>query len=131
MTVPLPAPSRSDAKKPLLADNVYLWLKNTAMVVLPAVGSLYLAVATIWGLPGAEKVVASCAAAATFLGVIAKLGERSYDKSDASNNVGVIRVNPTEDGTMYQLDLGDTDPAVIDRSGKVVFDVDSPVSAGR
>lgn len=117
--------TRSAAKKPLLADNVYLWLKNIAMVVLPATGSFYFGLAEVLGLPGGEKFVAVCALVATFLGVFVKLGERSYDKSDASNNVGTIRVNATPDGTMYQLDLGETDPAVIDRSGRVVFDVDA------
>lgn len=118
-------PSRSNAKKPLLADNVYRLLKNVAMVVLPAIGSFYFGLADLWSLPGGEKVAASCALLATLIGVLVKLGERSYDKSDASNNVGTIRVNSSEDGTIYQLDLGETDPSVIDRSGKVVFNVDA------
>lgn len=121
-----PLPSRSDARKPLLADNVYRNLKNAAMVAIPAFGTLYLAVATIWGLPGGEQVVATCVALSTFLGAFVKVSEISYDASDAVNTVGILRVANQDDVMTYQLDLGDTDPSVIDRSGKVVFHVEGP-----
>lgn len=116
-------------KKPLLSDQQYLWLKNLAMVLLPGTGSLYFGLAQIWSWPGGEQFVGTCALLATFLGIFVKLGERSYDKSDAVNNVGTIHVIPHEDGTTYQLDIGENDPALIEKSGKVVFDVDT-VSVG-
>jgi len=110
-------------KLPLLNDKQYAWLKNLSMVVLPGIGTLYLTVATIWGLPKGDAVAGTCVALATFVGLFLKLAESSYDHSDAVNHVGAIQVNSSEDGTTYVLDIGETDPAVIDRSGKVLFDV--------
>lgn len=120
---PLPVPSRSDSKKPLLADNVYAWLKNVSFVILPALAVLFLGFGELFDLEWPAKAAATCGLLATFVGALLKIGEKSYDNSDASNNVGVINVVRDQDGTVYQLDLGDTDPEVIDRSGKVVFNV--------
>lgn len=126
--IPLPAVT---PKKPILTDAQYAWFKNLAMVFLPAFGAFYFGLAQIWHFPGGEQVVGTCALVATFLGVFVKLGENSYDNSDASNNVGTLHVLPHEDGTTLLLDIGDTSPEVIEKSGKVVFDVDtSQISGG-
>ena len=42
---------------PLLSNAWYNRIKFVAMVLLPAVGTLYFALALIWGLPKPKKIV--------------------------------------------------------------------------
>lgn len=53
-----------------LSNRAYDILKWIAMYLLPALGTLYFAVASIWGLPYGEQVVGTITAVDTFLGVI-------------------------------------------------------------
>ena len=53
-----------------LSNRTYDILKWIAMYLLPAIGTLYFAVASIWGLPYGEQVVGTITAVDTFLGVI-------------------------------------------------------------
>ena len=61
-------------------NKVYDILKYIAQIVLPALGTLYFALAGIWGLPYAEQVVGTISAVDTFLGVILKISSNNYNK---------------------------------------------------
>ncbi len=50
------------------------------MYVFPAVGTLYFALAGIWGLPYGEQIVGTITAFDTFLGVILGISKSKYDK---------------------------------------------------
>ena len=63
-----------------MCDKVYDVLKWIAMVVLPALGTLYFALAGIWNLPYAEQVVGTVSAADTFLGVMLGVSSAHYKK---------------------------------------------------
>lgn len=65
-----------------LNDKVYDILKWIAQYLLPAIGTLYFALAGIWGLPYGEQIVGSITAIDTFLGVILGLSSMKYNKSD-------------------------------------------------
>ena len=65
-------------------DKLYDVLKWIAMILLPALGTLYFALAGIWGFPYAEQVVGTITALDTFLGVILGISTAQYNKS---NNV--------------------------------------------
>ena len=54
----------------MMSDKVYDVLKWIAMILLPALGTLYFALAQIWGLPCAEQVVGTITAFDAFLGVL-------------------------------------------------------------
>lgn len=54
----------------MMNDKVYDVLKWIAMILLPALGTLYFALAQIWGLPCAEQVVGTITALDAFLGVL-------------------------------------------------------------
>lgn len=54
----------------MMNDKVYDALKWIAMILLPALGTLYFALAQIWGLPCAEQVVGTITAFDAFLGVL-------------------------------------------------------------
>lgn len=61
-------------------DKVYDVLKWIAMYLLPALGTLYFAIASIWGLPYGEQIVGTITAIDTFLGVILGISTVQYNK---------------------------------------------------
>ena len=61
-------------------DKVYDVLKWIAMYLLPALGTLYFALAGIWGLPYGEQIVGTITALDTFLGVIIGISTAQYNK---------------------------------------------------
>lgn len=63
-----------------MSNKVYDVLKWIAMVVLPAIGTLYFALASIWGFPYAEEIVGTIAAVDTFLGVLLGVSSAQYNK---------------------------------------------------
>jgi len=62
-------------------NKVYDILKWIAQYFLPALGTLYFALSTIWGLPFGEQVVGTVTAADTFLGVILGISTANYNKT--------------------------------------------------
>lgn len=63
-----------------MCNKVYDVLKWIAMVGLPALGTLYFALAGIWDLPYAEQVVGTVTAVDTFLGVMLGVSSMHYKK---------------------------------------------------
>ena len=61
-------------------NKVYDVLKWIAMYLLPALGTLYFALAGIWGLPYGEQIVGTITAIDTFLGVILGSSTTQYNK---------------------------------------------------
>ena len=51
-------------------NKTYDILKHVAQLVLPAAGTLYFALAGIWGFPYGEEVVGTITAIDAFLGVV-------------------------------------------------------------
>jgi hypothetical protein len=66
-----------------MSNKVYDVLKWIAMVVIPAVGTLYFALAGIWGWPYGEQVVGTLTAVDTFLGVVLGISSVQYNKTNA------------------------------------------------
>ena len=64
-----------------LSNKVYDILKWVAMVVIPAVGTLYFALAGIWGLPYGEEIVGTLTAVDTFIGVLLGISTVQYNKT--------------------------------------------------
>ena len=63
-----------------LNNKVYDVLKWIAMYFLPAFGTLYFALAGIWGFPYGEQIVGTVTALDTFLGVILGISAVQYKK---------------------------------------------------
>ena len=63
-----------------LSNKVYDALKWVAQILLPALGTLYFALASIWGFPYAEQIVGTITAVDTFLGVILGISTMQYNK---------------------------------------------------
>lgn len=66
----------------LLSNKQYDILKWVAQILLPALGTLYFALAGIWGFPFGEQIVGTITAIDTFLGVILGISSASYKKEE-------------------------------------------------
>ena len=63
-----------------LNNKTYDILKFIAQIVLPAVGTLYFALAGIWNFPYGEEIVGTITAVDTFLGALLGLSSGTYNK---------------------------------------------------
>lgn len=63
-----------------MSNELYDKLKTIALIILPAAGTLYAALAGIWGLGYAEQVVGTIAAVDTFLGAVLGISSAQYRK---------------------------------------------------
>lgn len=68
-------------KNLILSDKTYSLLKWIALILLPALGTLYFALAGIWGLPFGEQIVGTITAVDTFLGAILGISTNNYKKN--------------------------------------------------
>ena len=64
-----------------MSNKLYDLLNGTVKIVLPAIGTLYFALASVWGLPYGDQVVGSLAAFATFLGVVLSYSKKAWSKT--------------------------------------------------
>jgi len=64
----------------MLSNKVYDVLKWIALYLLPALGTLYFALAGIWSFPYGEEVVGTITAVDTFLGVLLGISTAQYNK---------------------------------------------------
>ena len=62
--------------------DILCWI---ARILLPALGTLYFALAKIWGLPYAAEVVGTITAVDTFLGVILGISDAKYEAQKANS----------------------------------------------
>lgn len=63
-----------------LSNKTYDTLKWIAMYLLPALATLYFAIAGIWGFPYGEEIVGTLTAIDTFLGVMLGISTKNYNK---------------------------------------------------
>ena len=63
-----------------LSNDTYDKLKWIAQYFLPALGTLYFALAGVWGLPYGEQIVGTITAIDTFLGVLLGISTAQYNK---------------------------------------------------
>ena len=68
-----------------MSDKLYDILKWLVIIVLPAMGTLYAALATVWGWPYKEELVTTITAVDTFLGAVLCISTATYNKEDKSN----------------------------------------------
>ena len=68
-----------------MSNKTYDVLKWIAMYFLPALGTLYFALAGIWGFPYGEEIVGTITAVDTFLGVIIGISTAQYNKNKTTN----------------------------------------------
>ena len=65
-----------------MSNKVYDVLKYITQIVIPAVATLYFALAGIWGFPYGEQIVGTLTAIDTFLGVLLGISSEQYKKEE-------------------------------------------------
>ena len=69
-----------------MSNKVYDVLKYICQIVIPAIATLYFALAQIWGFPYAEQIVGTLTAIDTFLGVLLGVSSARYNKNVNGDN---------------------------------------------
>ena len=62
-----------------MSNETYDKLKFLAQIILPALGTLYFALASIWGLPYGEQIVGTITAIDAFLGACLGISTKQYE----------------------------------------------------
>lgn len=65
-----------------ISNETYDVLLAVATYVLPAVGTLYFALASIWGLPFGEEIVGTITAVDAFMGAVIKAAKNGYQEEE-------------------------------------------------
>lgn len=102
-----------------ISNKAYDILKWIAQYVLPALGTLYFALASIWGLPYGEQVVGTITAVDAFLGVLLGVSTSSYERD------GTLKIDTRDDALdKWKLELKTPVEDVMDRKS-VSFKIDT------
>ena len=64
-----------------LSNDLYDKLKWIALILLPALSVLYLALAGLWDLPYPEQIAGTIMAIDTFLGAVLGISTENYNKT--------------------------------------------------
>lgn len=65
-----------------MSNKLYDTLKWIALILLPALGTLYFALAGIWGFPYGEQIVGTITAIDCFLGALLGISTAVYKKGN-------------------------------------------------
>lgn len=76
-----------------MSNKIYDILKWVALVVLPAVATLYFALSGIWGFPYGEQVVGTITAVDTFLGALLGISTYNYNKENTQTTFNTDNLN--------------------------------------
>jgi hypothetical protein len=68
-----------------MSNKTYNILKEIAQIWLPAIATLYFALAQIWGFPYAEQIVGTLSAIDVFMGTVLKISTIQYNKGVDGN----------------------------------------------
>jgi hypothetical protein len=80
----------------ILSDVTYERVKWIIAIVIPAAGTLYFALATIWGFPAGQQVLGSLIAVQAFLGALFAISTQQYRNSDVRFD-GSVTISETDD----------------------------------
>lgn len=101
-------------------SKIYDALKKFALITLPTIGTMYFALAQIWGLPYGAEVTGSIVAFDTFLGAYVHVSNKQYQASDAKYD-GAINVVPETDNIGFKMN-----PDAIENKDSVTLKVNKP-----
>ena len=98
-------PARADARSQVqLSNRAYDTLKWIAMVALPGASALYLALATIWGLPYATEIGGTMAALVTFLGLLLGVSGKNFWATTEQSG-GILAIDTSGATDTYNLEV--------------------------
>ncbi len=103
-----------------MTNKTYDILKWVAQIVLPALGTLYFALAGLWGFPYGEQIVGTIMAVDAFLGTILKISSNGYS---GDGELIVDTSDPLKD--VYSISIPDY-PDVLASKDKILLSVRRP-----
>lgn len=113
-----------NSNRPPLSNAMYDKLKWTAQYLLPALGTLYFALSTTWGLPYGAEVVGTITAVDLFLAGILGLSKKGYENSDAKYD-GAVVVDESDDlKDVYSIEL-DEDPGLLKNKKEISLKIET------
>ncbi len=71
----------------MFSNKVYDVLKFIAQIVLPAIATFYVTIASIWGLPLGDEISRTVMAVDTFLGAILMISTAQYNKDQKQGDL--------------------------------------------
>lgn len=110
----------------MITGKLYDYMKWTAQVLLPGVGTLYVALAALWSLPEPQAVAGTILAVDTFLGVILGISQTAYANAATT---GQILLTETDNKKTFQLVFdndNDLDKLYNETASEVRFKVVKP-----
>ena len=66
-----------------MSNKMYDVLKWVSLVAIDALGLFYKTIATIWGLPLGDEVLATCTALSVLIGTLIGISSAQYKKQNA------------------------------------------------
>lgn len=72
------------------SNDTYDKLKFIALILLPALGTLYFTLSGIWGFPYGEQIVGTITAIDAFLGAILGISTSNYNKALAGDEADKV-----------------------------------------
>lgn len=105
----------------ILNDRNYHYVRQSATIILPAIGALYFTLGQLWGLPRVEEIVGTIAALNIFAGVWASVAKKIYDDTGGKYD-GTLILEETDEGTtmhMREVDM----VALLDKN-EITFKID-------
>lgn len=88
-------------------DKVYDVLKWVVIICLPAISTMYFALANIWGLPYAEQITGTISAVTTCIGILLGISTAEYNK--ATINYDKVEDLTDAIGFVYEHDESEDD----------------------
>jgi hypothetical protein len=105
-----------------MTNKVYDILKYIAQIVLPAVGTLYAALAPLWNLPYAEPIVGTIVAVDAFLGALLKISSDQYYKH-GKDVLGTLAIDPQNETASFNFDETNAETLLNAKTAKVKVEV--------
>ena len=106
------------------SNEFYDWLKRLALVWLPAIGTLYYALAGVLGFVNPQNVVGTIMAIDTVLGIVLHISSKTYtppsDGREVSGQIVIDKSDPVKDTYSIELEAALED---IDKMGHILLKV--------
>lgn len=105
-----------------MTNKTYDVLKYIAQIVLPALGTLYAALAPLWNLPYAEAIVGTIMAIDAFLGALLQISSTNYYKQ-GKDVLGTLAIDTENETADFNFNETSADDLLNAKTAKVKVEV--------
>ena len=105
-----------------LSDKAYNTLKGLVQYILPGLVTFWLAIASIWNLPHANRIVGTIAAFTVLLGIFVAISKKKFDKLPTLTD-GDLLLDVNEEGFQALTVALEKDPDKLRDQDYVTFRV--------